>query len=66
MPLNTTSSLWRTTWTCRPAALDGASSAAQRNAESLLFVRNAPVLAASHSVAWRQQWIEGIDPPPAF
>lgn len=42
------------------------SSAAQRNAENVLVVRNAPALAAQYGAAWRRLWDEGIDLPPAY
>lgn len=41
-------------------------SAAQRNAENVLVVRDAPALAARYGATWHQLWDEGIDLPPAY
>lgn len=42
------------------------SSAAERNAENVLVVRNAPVLAAQYGAEWRRLWDEGAELPPAY
>lgn len=42
------------------------SSAAQRNAENVLVVRNAPSLAAQYGAEWRRLWDEGTELPPAY
>jgi len=42
------------------------SSAAQSNAENVLIVRNAPVLAAQYDAEWRRLWDEGTELPPAY
>jgi phosphatidylserine/phosphatidylglycerophosphate/cardiolipin synthase-like enzyme len=42
------------------------SSAAQRNAENVLVVRNAPALAAQYGAEWRRLWDEGTELPPAY
>ncbi|CAN7776138.1 phospholipase D family protein [Variovorax sp. LjRoot175] len=42
------------------------SSAAERNAENVLVVRNAPALAAQYGAEWRRLWDEGTELPPAY
>ncbi|MBB4225564.1 phospholipase D family nuclease [Variovorax guangxiensis] len=42
------------------------SSAAQRNAENVLVVRNAPALAAQYGAEWQKLWDEGIDLRPGY
>ncbi|PNG46144.1 MULTISPECIES: phospholipase D family protein [unclassified Variovorax] len=42
------------------------ASAAQRNAENVLVVRNAPALAAQYGAEWRRLWDEGAELPPAY
>lgn len=42
------------------------SSAAERNAENVLVVKSAPVLAAQYSAEWRRLWDEGTDLGPAY
>ena len=42
------------------------SSAAERNAENVLVVRNAPSLAAQYVAEWRRLWDEGTELPPAY
>jgi phosphatidylserine/phosphatidylglycerophosphate/cardiolipin synthase-like enzyme len=42
------------------------SSAAERNAENVLVVKNAPALAAQYSAEWRRLWDEGTDLGPAY
>ena len=42
------------------------SSAAERNAENVLVVRNAPALAAQYEAAWRRLWDEGTELRPAY
>ena len=42
------------------------SSAAERNAENVLVVRNAPALAAQYGAEWRRLWDEGVELPPAY
>ena len=42
------------------------SSAAQRNAENVLVVRNAPALASQYGAEWRRLWDEGTELPPAY
>jgi phosphatidylserine/phosphatidylglycerophosphate/cardiolipin synthase-like enzyme len=42
------------------------SSAAERNAENVLVVRNAPSLAAQYGAEWRRLWDEGTELPPAY
>lgn len=42
------------------------SSAAERNAENVLVVSNAPALAAQYSAQWRRLWDQGTDLGPAY
>jgi phosphatidylserine/phosphatidylglycerophosphate/cardiolipin synthase-like enzyme len=42
------------------------SSAAQRNAENVLVVRNTPALASQYGADWRRLWDEGTELPPAY
>jgi phosphatidylserine/phosphatidylglycerophosphate/cardiolipin synthase-like enzyme len=42
------------------------AAAAQRNAENVLVVHEAPTLAAQYGAAWRRLWDEGVDMPPAY
>jgi len=42
------------------------SSAALRNAENVLVVRNAPALAAQYGAEWQKLWDEGIDLRPGY
>lgn len=42
------------------------SSAAERNAENVLVVSNAPALAAQYGREWRRLWDEGAELPPAY
>jgi phosphatidylserine/phosphatidylglycerophosphate/cardiolipin synthase-like enzyme len=42
------------------------SSAAQRNAENVLVLRDAPALAEQYDAQWRRRWDEGIDLAPAY
>ncbi|MEJ8815253.1 phospholipase D family protein [Variovorax ureilyticus] len=42
------------------------SSAAERNAENVLVVGNAPALATQYGREWRRLWDEGADLPPTY
>ncbi|WP_345538926.1 phospholipase D family protein [Variovorax defluvii] len=42
------------------------ASAAERNAENVLVVSNAPDLAARYGREWRRLWDEGTELPPAY
>ena len=52
--------------TVQTGSFNHTSSAAQRNAENVLVVRNAPALAAQYGAVWRQLWDEGVELPPAY
>ncbi|MEJ8859930.1 phospholipase D family protein [Variovorax robiniae] len=42
------------------------SSAAQRNAENVIVVRNAPAIAAQYDAEWRRLWSEGSELAPSY
>ena len=51
---------------CRPGSFNYTSSAAQRNAENVMVVRNAPAIAAQYEAEWRRLWDEGSELAPAY
>ena len=42
------------------------ASAAGRNAENVLVVRDAPAVAAAYAAEWRRLWDEATDLAPAY
>jgi phosphatidylserine/phosphatidylglycerophosphate/cardiolipin synthase-like enzyme len=42
------------------------AAAAERNAENVLVVGNAPALGAQYTREWRRLWDEGVDLPPTY
>ena len=52
--------------TVQTGSFNYTSSAAQRNAENVLVVRNAPALASQYAAEWRRLWDEGTELPPAY
>ena len=52
--------------TVQTGSFNYTSSAAQRNAENVLVVRNAPALAAQYDAEWRRLWNEGTQLSPAY
>ena len=42
------------------------TSAGARNAENVLVLRNAPVIAAQYAAEWQRLWDEGTDLPPTY
>ena len=52
--------------TVQTGSFNYTSSAAERNAENVLVVRNAPALAAQYATEWRRLWDEGSDLGPAY
>ncbi|RZL85530.1 MAG: phospholipase D family protein [Variovorax sp.] len=51
--------------TVQTGSFNYTSSAAQRNAENVLVVRNAPAIAAQYDAEWRRLWNEGTAVTPA-
>ncbi|MDM0001151.1 phospholipase D family protein [Variovorax sp. J22P240] len=52
--------------TVQTGSFNYTASAAQRNAENVLVLRNTPDVAAQYEAQWRRLWEEGIDLPPAY
>ena len=52
--------------TVQTGSFNYTSSAAERNAENVLVVRNAPALAAQYDAEWRRLWNEGTQLSPSY
>ena len=52
--------------TVQTGSFNYTTSAASRNAENVLVVRNAPALAAQYAAEWRRLWDEGTVLNPAY
>ena len=52
--------------TVQTGSFNYTSSAAQRNAENVLVVRDAPALAAQYEAEWRRLWNEGKELTPSY
>jgi phosphatidylserine/phosphatidylglycerophosphate/cardiolipin synthase-like enzyme len=52
--------------TVQTGSFNYTASAAERNAENVLVVRNAPAIAAQYDAEWRRLWDEGTDLAPAY
>ncbi|MBT2305308.1 phospholipase D family protein [Variovorax paradoxus] len=52
--------------TVQTGSFNYTASAAARNAENVLVVRNAATVAAQYDAQWRRLWDEGKDLPPAY
>jgi phosphatidylserine/phosphatidylglycerophosphate/cardiolipin synthase-like enzyme len=52
--------------TVQTGSFNYTASAAERNAENVLVLRNAPALVAQYDAQWRRLWDEGTDLPPAY
>lgn len=52
--------------TVQTGSLNYTASAADRNAENVLIIRDAPDLARAYAVEWRRLWDEGTDLAPAY
>jgi len=52
--------------TVQTGSFNYTSSAASRNAENVLVVRDAPALGAQYAREWRRLWDEGAELPPAY
>ncbi|VTY36589.1 Phospholipase D [Xylophilus ampelinus] len=52
--------------TVQTGSFNYTSSAASRNAENVLVVRNDPTLGAQYAREWRRLWDEGVVMPPAY
>lgn len=52
--------------TVQTGSFNYTSSAAQRNAENVLVVRNAPAIAAQYDAEWRRLWHEGTELDPSY
>ncbi|PZQ77702.1 MAG: hypothetical protein DI563_02870 [Variovorax paradoxus] len=52
--------------TVQTGSFNYTSSAASRNAENVLIVRNDPTLGAQYAREWRRLWDEGVVMPPAY
>ena len=52
--------------TVQTGSFNYTASAAERNAENVLVVRNAPALAAQYASEWRRLWDEGAELGPAY
>jgi phosphatidylserine/phosphatidylglycerophosphate/cardiolipin synthase-like enzyme len=52
--------------TVQTGSFNYTASAAERNAENVLVVRNAPAIAAQYGAQWRRLWDEGTDLTPAY
>ena len=52
--------------TVQTGSFNYTSSAAERNAENVLVVRNAPAIAAQYDAEWRRLWNEGTELTPAY
>ncbi|MDM0030398.1 phospholipase D family nuclease [Variovorax saccharolyticus] len=47
-------------------SLNYTASAGARNAENVLVLRNAPMIAAQYEAEWQRLWNEGTDLPPTY
>lgn len=52
--------------TVQTGSFNYTASAAERNAENVLVVRNAPAIAAQYDAEWRRLWNEGTELTPAY
>ena len=52
--------------TVQTGSFNYTSAAAERNAENVVVVRNAPAIAAQYDAQWRRLWSEGTELPPAY
>jgi phosphatidylserine/phosphatidylglycerophosphate/cardiolipin synthase-like enzyme len=52
--------------TVQTGSFNYTSAAAQRNAENVIVVRNAPAIAAKYDAEWRRLWSEGSELAPAY
>ena len=52
--------------TVQTGSFNYTSAAAQRNAENVIVVRNAPAVAAQYDVEWRRLWNEGSELAPSY
>lgn len=52
--------------TVQTGSFNYTASAARRNAENVLVLRNAPAIAAQYTTEWQRLWHEGTDLPPAY
>lgn len=52
--------------TVQTGSFNYTASAASRNAENVLVVRNAPALGAQYALEWRRLWDEGVVLSPAY
>jgi len=52
--------------TVQTGSFNYTSAAAQRNAENVIVVRNAPVIAAQYDAEWRRLWNEGSELAPSY
>jgi phosphatidylserine/phosphatidylglycerophosphate/cardiolipin synthase-like enzyme len=52
--------------TVQTGSFNYTSSAAARNAENVLVVRNAPTIAAQYDAEWRRLWNEGTELGPSY
>jgi phosphatidylserine/phosphatidylglycerophosphate/cardiolipin synthase-like enzyme len=52
--------------TVQTGSFNYTASAAERNAENVLVLRNAPAVAAQYDAQWRRLWDEGTDLAPAY
>ncbi|MET0657151.1 MAG: phospholipase D family protein [Steroidobacteraceae bacterium] len=52
--------------TVQTGSFNYTSAAAQRNAENVIVVRNAPAIAAQYDAEWRRLWSEGSELTPVY
>lgn len=52
--------------TVQTGSFNYTSSAAERNAENVLVIRNAPAIAAQYDAEWRRLWNEGTEVTSSF
>ncbi len=52
--------------TVQTGSFNYTSSAAERNAENVLVLRNAPAIAAQYDAEWRRLWNEGVEVAPSY
>ena len=52
--------------TVQTGSFNYTASAAERNAENVLVLRNAPAVAAQYGAEWRRLWDEGTELAPAY
>ncbi len=52
--------------TVQTGSFNYTASAAARNAENVLVLRNAPAIAAQYDAEWRRLWNEGVDVAPSY